>query len=201
MLIIPLSTFLSILAHPGGLSCPLVNMSFLFLSLFLSFLTPSCALPFKPDLLPQAFIGAIVAPATPVVADTAVWPNGAPASPSSFGSPVLFLPQRPSSYDPSNPQDPPSTPGASLTPLMMAYYPSWVSNVLLPEAIDLSRFDWIDFAFAVPNDSFALNWDGSDGAPDLLSRLVAVAHQHDKKVKLSLGGWDGSKCVGLHPTL
>jgi hypothetical protein len=178
-----------------------VNMSFhsfCFLSLFLSFFAPSFALPF---LVGGNFSHrAIQAPAT-VVADTAVWPNRAPASSSSSDTPVLFLPQRPPSYDFSNPQDPPSTPGASLTPLMMAYYPSWVSNVLLPEAIDLSRFDWIDFAFAVPNESFALNWDGSDMAPDLLSRLVAVAHERDKKVKLSLGGWDGSKCVGLHPTL
>ncbi|KAI0251261.1 glycoside hydrolase family 18 protein [Lactifluus subvellereus] len=79
----------------------------------------------------------------------------------------------------------------------MAYYPSWVSEVFPPERIDFSRFDWIDFAFAVPNDAFALDWDGSDMAPEILPRLVSLAHQQGKKVKLSLGGWDGSKWFSL----
>ncbi|KAI0307299.1 glycoside hydrolase family 18 protein [Multifurca ochricompacta] len=75
----------------------------------------------------------------------------------------------------------------------MAYYPSWISNVFPPEQIDFSLFDWVDFAFAMPDASFALDWDGSDRAPDILSRLVTVAHQQGKKVKLSVGGWGGSK--------
>jgi hypothetical protein len=162
------------------------------------------------DSFPQAFVGGnfsggtefhtIPAPVTAVVAETAVWRNGAPTSPPSLASPVLFLPQRPSPDDFSKPHDLPSTTtGTSLTPLMMAYYPSWVSTVFPPEGIDFSRFDWIDFAFAVPNDDFALDWDGSDLAPELLSRLVGAAHQQGKKVKLSLGGWDGSMYVGLRP--
>ena len=76
---------------------------------------------------------------------------------------------------------------------MMAYYPDWASSSMPPEKIDFSRYDWIDFAFAVPLSGLGLGWDGSDDDPDLLNRLVTAAHQSGKKVKLSVGGWTGSK--------
>jgi len=79
----------------------------------------------------------------------------------------------------------------------MGYYPVWRAKVLPPENIDFERVDWIDFAFAIPNETFGLNWDGSDNAPGILMRLVDVAHQHGKKVKLSVGGWGGSRYVCL----
>ncbi|KAH9966089.1 glycoside hydrolase family 18 protein [Russula dissimulans] len=75
----------------------------------------------------------------------------------------------------------------------MAYYPAWVAEKLPPEGINLSRFDWIDFAFATPNVTYGLDWDGSDTALAVLTRLVTVAHDQGKKVKLSIGGWSGSK--------
>ncbi|KAI0677163.1 glycoside hydrolase [Trametes maxima] len=75
----------------------------------------------------------------------------------------------------------------------MAYYPDWAADAFPPEKIDFSRFDWIDFAFAVPGPDFNLTWDGSDDAPDLLHRLVARAHAAGKSVKLSVGGWTGSR--------
>ncbi|KAH9006963.1 glycoside hydrolase family 18 protein [Lactarius hatsudake] len=71
----------------------------------------------------------------------------------------------------------------------MAYYPGWVAEDFPPESIDFSRFDWIDFAFAEPDENFTL----AQGESDTLLRLVGVAHQKSKKVKLSVGGWDGSK--------
>lgn len=80
-------------------------------------------------------------------------------------------------------------------PLVMAYYPDWAGDAFPPEKIDFGRFDWVDFAFAVPGADFNLTWDGSDDAPDLLQRLVAHAHAAGKKVKLSVGGWTGSRCV------
>jgi len=79
----------------------------------------------------------------------------------------------------------------------MGYYPVWIADVLPPENINFSRVDWIDFAFAMPNKAFGLDWDGSDKASGILTRLVDVAHQHGKKVKLSVGGWGGSRCVPL----
>ncbi|EIW62034.1 glycoside hydrolase [Trametes versicolor FP-101664 SS1] len=75
----------------------------------------------------------------------------------------------------------------------MAYYPDWAADAFPPEKIDFGRFDWVDFAFAVPGADFNLTWDGSDDAPDLLRRLVSRAHAKNKKVKLSVGGWTGSR--------
>ncbi|KAI0036802.1 glycoside hydrolase [Vararia minispora EC-137] len=75
----------------------------------------------------------------------------------------------------------------------MAYYPDWVSDSFPPELIDFTRIDWIDFAFAVPQADFSLAWDGAGDAPRILDRLVQIAHGHGKKVKVSVGGWTGSK--------
>lgn len=80
-------------------------------------------------------------------------------------------------------------------PLMMAYYPDWVASIFPPENIDFSHFDWIDFAFAVPDAQQNLLWDDPDDAPELLNRLVRAAHAQKCKVKLSIGGWSGSKYV------
>ena len=77
----------------------------------------------------------------------------------------------------------------------MAYYPDWAADVLPPEKIDFSRLDWIDFAFAIPDQNFTLTWDDSVTAPDLLRRLVSSAHAEGKKVKVSVGGWTGSRLV------
>lgn len=76
---------------------------------------------------------------------------------------------------------------------MMGYYPDWVGSSFPPEKIDFRRYDWIDFAFALPNENFELAWDDPKGSPDLLRRLVRSAHASGKKVKLSVGGATGSK--------
>ncbi|KAJ6628768.1 glycoside hydrolase [Mycena sp. CBHHK59/15] len=75
----------------------------------------------------------------------------------------------------------------------MAYYPDWAGSSFPPETIDFTRFDWIDFAFALPTEDFTLTWDDPTGAPDLLRRLAKAAHADKKKVKLSVGGWAGSR--------
>lgn len=77
-------------------------------------------------------------------------------------------------------------------PLVMAYYPDWVGQDLPPEQIDFARYDWLDFAFAYPNSRFELAWDDDD-APSLLLRLVTAARGTNARVKLSIGGWTGSK--------
>lgn len=77
-------------------------------------------------------------------------------------------------------------------PLVSAYYPDWVSDSLPPESIDMTRFDWIDFAFALPDQNFNLGWD-DPSVPGILSRLVTAAHSKGTKVKLSIGGWTGSR--------
>ncbi|KIY74088.1 glycoside hydrolase family 18 protein [Cylindrobasidium torrendii FP15055 ss-10] len=78
-------------------------------------------------------------------------------------------------------------------PLVMAYYPDWTSSQFPPEKIDFDYYDWIDFAFALPDESFNLSWDDPETAPALLSRLVDAGHAGGTKIKLSIGGWTGSK--------
>lgn len=77
--------------------------------------------------------------------------------------------------------------------LVMCYYPDWADPAFPPEKIDFGRIDWIDFAFAFPNEHFALVWDDMDSGPKLLERLVTAAHAGGSKVKLSIGGWTGSQ--------
>ncbi|KAJ7764999.1 glycoside hydrolase [Mycena maculata] len=72
----------------------------------------------------------------------------------------------------------------------MAYYPDWAG--FPPEKIDFNRFDWIDFAFALPTSNYDLTWD-APAAPGFLTRLITCAHAKGKHVKLSIGGWTGSK--------
>lgn len=87
------------------------------------------------------------------------------------------------------------TTGNSTAPILAMYYPDWLSKAFPPERLDFSRIDYIDFAFAVPQEDFTLGWDGAEDAPDVLGRLVTMAHSQGKKVKVSVGGWTGSKCV------
>ncbi|WVF72941.1 hypothetical protein IAT40_007759 [Kwoniella sp. CBS 6097] len=86
-----------------------------------------------------------------------------------------------------------STAGLETLPrtLMNAYYPDWSGWYLPPETVDWSRFDVIDFAFALPTAEFGLQFTQDDSA-DLLNRLVKTAHAAGKRVKLSIGGWTGS---------
>ena len=91
-------------------------------------------------------------------------------------------------------EDPPGDPD-TISPLLMGYYPDWAGDDFPPEKIDFSRFDWIDFAFAIPDETFNLTWDDPVDGPDLLRRLVSLAHAQGKKIKLSVGGWTGSKSV------
>jgi len=74
----------------------------------------------------------------------------------------------------------------------MGYYPDWVTSDLQPENINFFLFDWIDFAFAIPDQYFNITLDDA-----LLTRLVTAAHFNQKKVKLSVGGWGGSRSVYL----
>lgn len=91
------------------------------------------------------------------------------------------------------PSDALSTSSEQSAPLMMAYYPDWAASAFPPEKIDFSRFDWIDFAFALPQADGTLGWDDPEQGPDMLKRLVSAAHKHGKHVKLSVGGWTGSR--------
>lgn len=82
----------------------------------------------------------------------------------------------------------------SARPLVMAYYPDWAASSFSPEEINFDSYNWIDFAFGIPDASFGVTWDSLE-SPGLLQRLVAAAHAKGVKAKLSIGGWTGSKCA------
>ncbi|KAK0206361.1 hypothetical protein DFS33DRAFT_1272855 [Desarmillaria ectypa] len=106
---------------------------------------------------------------------------------SPSGSEAVFVYSSQSSETTSSQVD--STPQR---PLVMAYFPSWANDDFSPEAINYALYDWIDFAFAMPDRNFNLIWDEPE-APNLLERLVMAAHAEGTKVKLSIGGWTGSR--------
>ncbi|KAG8890569.1 hypothetical protein FRB98_007123 [Tulasnella sp. 332] len=81
---------------------------------------------------------------------------------------------------------------SSAEPVVAAYYADWTGDQLTPEEVDFDRFNWVDFAFAVPDSSFTLTFT-EDDSEALLARLVVAAHAKGKNVKLSVGGWTGSK--------
>ncbi|KAL0949420.1 hypothetical protein HGRIS_009481 [Hohenbuehelia grisea] len=138
--------------------------------------------------------GGALNPPSRIGLETAVDPTSSPAAdndsmasqPPAAASPVPTNQTASSTNDDSD-----ST--ALAGPLVMAYYPDWAGGSFPPENISFDRFDWIDFAFALPTADFNLTWDDPNTAPDLLRRLVAAGHSQGKKVKLSVGGWTGSK--------
>ncbi|WWC64508.1 uncharacterized protein I303_107118 [Kwoniella dejecticola CBS 10117] len=75
--------------------------------------------------------------------------------------------------------------------IMAAYYPDWAASHLSPEQVDWTRFDVVDFAFALPTSDNNLQFT-QDDSEDLLKRLVKAGHANGKRVKLSIGGWTGS---------
>ncbi|ORX40551.1 glycoside hydrolase superfamily [Kockovaella imperatae] len=75
---------------------------------------------------------------------------------------------------------------------MNGYYPDWSAWYLAPEDVDFTKFDVIDFAFALPTADNGLQFT-QDTSSDSLRRLVTTAHAAGKKVKLSIGGWTGSQ--------
>ncbi|KAJ7188715.1 glycoside hydrolase [Mycena filopes] len=81
---------------------------------------------------------------------------------------------------------------AAATFIAAAYYPDWSADAFPPENLDYSRFDILNYAFAVPNSSSTLTWD--DGSQAILKRLVASAKKSGAgtKIVLSVGGWGGS---------
>lgn len=88
---------------------------------------------------------------------------------------------------------PPPASSSPSTPLVMGYYPDWAPASFPPSKVNFEKVDVVDFGFAVPDKTFNLTWDDAETAPTLLSSLVSSAHAKGKRVKLSIGGWSGSK--------
>lgn len=75
--------------------------------------------------------------------------------------------------------------------MVAAYYPDWSVWTFPPSNLDFSRLDVVDFAFAIVNAQYGLEFTQYN-SEDTLNWLVSVAHAAGKKVRLSVGGWTGS---------
>lgn len=116
--------------------------------------------------------------------------QSAPSGPASSSPDVLSQPPEPPVFFP--PSGSGRNPSTLATPVIMTYYPAWSVSRLPPENIDFNYLHWVDFAFAMPTADFTLTWGDPAADPAVLQRLVAAAHSHGTKVKLSIGGWTGS---------
>lgn len=76
-------------------------------------------------------------------------------------------------------------PFVSSPPLMIAgYYACWTASVFPPESVNFTKLDWVDFAFAIPNENQEIGWE-DDNHSQVLHRLVRAAHVQGTKVKLT----------------
>lgn len=80
------------------------------------------------------------------------------------------------------------SPADVLGSYVMTYFVDWAPR----DNMNYALFDFIDFAFALPDAEFKLIFD-SDNAPAMLRKLVKEAHGANTMVKLSIGGWTGSQ--------
>ncbi|CAE6516552.1 unnamed protein product [Rhizoctonia solani] len=114
---------------------------------------------------------------------------------TQFLTVTITVQAQPKPTSPSAPEPDSDKSGSShaeMKPFVATYFPDWTADEFPPERIDFKRFAWIDFAFAVPNENRQLVFT-SDNSEDILHRLVRAAHAHGSRVKLSIGGWTGSR--------
>lgn len=123
----------------------------------------------------------------------AVKPSSTSVTPSSSSS--IVIPQ--TSTTSSTAAIPSTTGGSSLTTtplndrIVAGYYPDWSVWTFPPSQLDFNRLDVVDFAFAIVNAQYGLEFTQYN-SEDTLNWLVSVAHAKGKKVRLSIGGWTGS---------
>ncbi|KAI5475768.1 glycoside hydrolase family 18 protein [Pseudohyphozyma bogoriensis] len=72
-----------------------------------------------------------------------------------------------------------------------AYYPDWDATILPPSQVDMTKFDLINYAFALPTSTYGLVWDDTSSG-EILKELVSYAHGNNTKVIISVGGWSDS---------
>lgn len=170
--------------------------------LFLPPSPPSPAVPFNssPSTLPvsssTSSVNSDSAPPTSSNVITPVSATLAPASSTDTPTPTDSDVPSETGADTSGPAANPAfalhTPAVT-GPLVSAYFPDWAASAFPPESIDMTLLDWIDFAFVTPDARFSLDFDDPSTSPGILTRLIKAAHAKGAKVKVSIGGWDGSK--------
>ncbi|KAJ1655122.1 hypothetical protein IWQ61_005071 [Dispira simplex] len=83
----------------------------------------------------------------------------------------------------------PLTATANNSPVIVGYYPDWVTRSMQPEQIPYGKVTHLNYAFAILTDNYSLKFD----TDWLLPRVVKQAHEKGTKVLISVGGWTGSR--------
>ena len=122
----------------------------------------------------------------------------APTSPTStLSSSASSSSVAPASGTATTSATPPSPTSANETrtstnKIMAGYWPDWVASSFPATAIDFSKFDIVNYAFALPTANFDLSIP-TDPSGGLLRSFVKACKAGDTKAVLSLGGWGGSR--------
>ncbi|CBQ71457.1 related to Chitinase [Sporisorium reilianum SRZ2] len=116
-------------------------------------------------------------------------PTSASASSSSSASATAATST--SSASPASPTNDSNETRTSTNKTMAAYWPDWTASTLPPTSIDFSKFDILNYAFALPTADFSLSIP-TDPSGGTLRRFVQACKAGDTKAVLSLGGWGGS---------
>ncbi|GAC95058.1 chitinase [Pseudozyma hubeiensis SY62] len=74
---------------------------------------------------------------------------------------------------------------------MAGYWADWTASTLPASSIDFTKFDIVNYAFALPTANFDLSLP-TDPSGNTLRSFVKAVHAGNSKAVLSLGGWGGS---------
>ncbi|PWY98677.1 glycoside hydrolase [Testicularia cyperi] len=75
---------------------------------------------------------------------------------------------------------------------MAGYWPDWTASSFPPSKIDFTKFDILNYAFALPTSNYDLSIP-TDPSGNTLKSFVKAAKAGNTKAVLSIGGWGGSQ--------
>ncbi|KAJ9476208.1 putative Sporulation-specific chitinase 2 (putative) [Pseudozyma hubeiensis] len=117
-------------------------------------------------------------------------PTSASASASSSASASASASTSTSSAPPS-PTNSANDTRTSTNKTMAGYWADWTASTLPASSIDFTKFDIVNYAFALPTANFDLSLP-TDPSGNTLRSFVKAVQAGNSKAVLSLGGWGGS---------
>ncbi|KAJ1603611.1 hypothetical protein NDA14_002119 [Ustilago hordei] len=101
-----------------------------------------------------------------------------------------------SSSSPSTPTGAPEDSKTGTNKIMAGYWADWTSSTFPVTSIDYTKFDNLNYAFAIPTSNLDLSIP-TDPSGNLLRRFVKACKAGNTKALLSIGGWGGSTYFSL----